>query len=60
MLAPEGRRELRERFQLRANQTHIELDLPAGWVSTGTHSVELRLLATEQLEPSFESAFRVR
>jgi hypothetical protein len=60
VLAPEGRRELRERFQLGANQTHVELDLPAGWVSTGVHSVELRLLDTErQAEPSFESAFRV-
>jgi hypothetical protein len=61
VLGPEGRRELRERFQLRANQTHVELDLPAGWVSAGVHSVELRLLDTErQLKPSFESTFRVR
>jgi hypothetical protein len=60
VLAPEGRRELRERFQLRANQTYVELDLPAGWVSAGLHSVELRLLETKQLEASFESAFRVR
>jgi hypothetical protein len=60
VLGPEGRRELRERFQLRANQTYVELDLPAGWVSAGLHSVELRLFETEQLEPSFESAFRVR
>lgn len=61
VLGPEGRRELRERFQLRANQTYVELDLPVGWVSAGLHRVELRLLDTKrQAEPSFESAFRVR
>jgi len=40
---PAGRRELRERIRVHAGQTHVELELPAGWLSTGPYRIELRV-----------------
>jgi hypothetical protein len=51
VVAPGDRREIRERFRLRADQTQVELRLPSGWASEGTHRVELRLIETEHAAP---------
>lgn len=58
---PEGRSEIRERSTLGAGQTHLELRLPPGWVSAGTHQVELRVIgAPSEATPRFASSFAVR
>ncbi len=59
--APQGRREIRERFQLQANQTQLELNLPPGWIAKGTHSIELRVTnAAGKDAPRYRSTLAVR
>ncbi len=59
--APEGRREIRERFRLQANQTQLMLSLPPGWIAKGTHSVELRVTdAAGKDAPRYRSTLAVR
>ena len=59
--APEGRREIRERFRLQASQTQLVLSLPPGWITPGTHSIELRVTgATGEDAPRYRSTLAVR
>ena len=61
MAAPVGRREIRERFRLQANQTQLMLSLPPGWIAKGTHSVELRVTdAAGKDAPRYRSTLAVR
>ena len=59
--APHGRREIRERFRLQANQTQLMLSLPPGWITPGTHSIELRVTnAAGKDAPRYRSSLAVR
>ncbi len=58
---PEGRRELRQRFRLQANQTQLVLSLAPGWITPGTHSIELRVTdARGEDAPRYRSTLAVR
>ncbi len=58
---PEGRRELRQRFRLQANQTQLMLSLAPGWITPGTHSIELRVTdATGEDAPRYRVSLAVR
>ena len=59
--APEDRREIRERFRLQANQTQLELSLAPGWITQGTHSIELRVTdAAGEDAPRYRTTLTLR
>jgi hypothetical protein len=58
VLSPDGRREIRERFEISVGQEYVELRLPKGWLGPGNHRVELRPSAGEGA-PIFSAELRI-